>query len=156
MPNQSVVVIGGGVVGLATAFHLRHRGAEVTVLEADHVGAGASWGNAGWLVPVLSAPLPGPGMIRAAVRSLLDADGAFYLAPSQVLRLAPWLARFARASSRRRYLEGLRATARLAERAVDAAWTGALARQLGTPIPLQACTNGNRARNPSHGRACGP
>ncbi len=120
MSSQHVVVVGGGVVGLATAFHLRRRGAEVTVLEADHVGAGASWGNAGWLVPVLSAPLPGPGMIRAAVRSLLDADGAFYLAPSQVLRLAPWLARFARASSRRRYLEGLRATARLAERAVDA------------------------------------
>ncbi len=119
MASRAIIVIGGGVVGLTTAFHLRRRGAEVVVLERDHVGAGASWGNAGWLVPSLSAPLPGPGMLRLAIRSLLDADGAFYLAPGQVLRLAPWLLRFARNSTRRRYDAGLRATAQLAVRTME-------------------------------------
>ena len=39
------------MVGLATAWFLQEAGVQVTVYERDHIGAGASWGNAGWLTP---------------------------------------------------------------------------------------------------------
>ncbi|MBP8535929.1 FAD-dependent oxidoreductase, partial [Streptomyces sp. MK37H] len=57
-PPRSAVVIGAGMVGLATAWSLRNHGVEVTVVERRHPAAGASWGNAGWLSPALTLPLP--------------------------------------------------------------------------------------------------
>jgi glycine oxidase len=47
-----VVVVGGGVIGLACAWRLAQRGAEVTVLEKSLPGAGASQVAAGMLAPV--------------------------------------------------------------------------------------------------------
>jgi D-amino-acid dehydrogenase len=114
-----VAVVGGGVIGLATAYHLRRRGADVVVLEANGVGAGASWGNAGWLVPSLSAPLAAPGMLRDAFASLTDRNGAFRIAPAEIPRLLPWLLRFAINCTSSRYDAGLRATARFAESVMD-------------------------------------
>lgn len=114
-----ITVVGGGVVGLATAYHLRRRGAEVVVLEAATVGAGASWGNAGWLVPSMSAPLAAPGMVREALASLTDRNGAFRVGPAQLPRLAPWLLRFAGQCTTSRYDAGLAATARFAASAMD-------------------------------------
>ena len=55
-----VIVVGGGAVGLCVAEALAARGAEVTVLERDRCGAGASAGNAGWITPSLVDPCPGP------------------------------------------------------------------------------------------------
>src|SRR5207248_266007 len=117
--GQPVVVVGGGVVGLCTAYYLRRSGADVVVVEGRRVGSGASAGNAGWIVPSMSAPLPGPGMLRAALSSWRDPDGAFYIAPRQVPGLLPWLARFQRKCNPRDQLTGLRAIAGLASSAME-------------------------------------
>ena len=61
---RRVAVVGGGMVGLATAWFLQESGAQVTVYERDRVAAGASWGNAGWLTPTLAGPLPEPAVLR--------------------------------------------------------------------------------------------
>src|SRR5690242_6247144 len=47
-----VVVVGGGVIGLACAWHLARRGAEVAVLERGEPGGGATRVAAGMLAPV--------------------------------------------------------------------------------------------------------
>jgi glycine oxidase len=47
-----VVVVGGGVIGLACAWRLAQRGAEVVVLERGEPGAGATRVAAGMLAPV--------------------------------------------------------------------------------------------------------
>jgi D-amino-acid dehydrogenase len=57
---QRIAVIGAGMVGLATAWFLQEHGVEVSVLERTGVAAGASWGNAGWLTPGITTPLPEP------------------------------------------------------------------------------------------------
>jgi D-amino-acid dehydrogenase len=59
---MKVAVVGGGVICLACAWYLQEGGAEVVVLERDGAGMAASRGNAGWITPGLSNPLPAPGV----------------------------------------------------------------------------------------------
>jgi D-amino-acid dehydrogenase len=66
-----VVVIGGGAIGLCCAYSLHRDGASVTVVERGRCGDGATRGNTGWLCPVLSAPLPAPGVMRTALEGML-------------------------------------------------------------------------------------
>ena len=65
-----VAVVGGGVIGLATAHALRRRGADVDVVERDRCGAAASLGNAGWVTPGLSAPIPAPLVVLEVLLDL--------------------------------------------------------------------------------------
>jgi D-amino-acid dehydrogenase len=95
-PPERVAVIGAGVAGLSTAWFLQERGAGVTVYDRGEVGAGSSRGNAGWIVPGLVEPLPGPAAARSAIGALLRASGAvrITLGPHRT----PW--RFLTASAR--------------------------------------------------------
>jgi D-amino-acid dehydrogenase len=107
-------VIGGGVIGLCTAHYLRRAGHDVVVLERATVGAGSSSGNAGWIVPSLSAPVPGPGQLGFALRSLINPDSPLYVRAASVPGMLGWLLGFARRCNRRDNLAGLHATAALA------------------------------------------
>ncbi|MDV6320713.1 FAD-dependent oxidoreductase, partial [Chromohalobacter sp. HP20-39] len=51
--STDVLVIGGGYTGLSTALHLAERGTQVTVLEANDPGWGASGRNGGQVNPTL-------------------------------------------------------------------------------------------------------
>ncbi len=118
--GRKIVIVGGGVIGLCTAYFVRGTtDLDVTVVERAEVGAGASWGNAGWLVPSMSAPLPASGVLGTAIRSLADANGALRLDPSAVPGMLPWLWRFLRASTPGRHEAGLHATAALAAHTMD-------------------------------------
>jgi D-amino-acid dehydrogenase len=113
-----VVVVGGGVIGLSCAYHLRRQGAEVTVLEGERVGAGASWGNAGWIIPVHSAPLPGPDVRREPFRWRPIPGAPLRIQTSR--KSLSWALRFARASSDARWQAGLAALARFNAGAMEA------------------------------------
>ena len=104
-----VAVVGGGVIGLACAWYLRRSGAEVVVLERDRCGEATSRGNAGWITPGLSNPIPAPGVTGQALRWMGKADSPFLLRPRLDPAFAGWLWRFWRSSSRRAYLRGMRA-----------------------------------------------
>lgn len=77
-----VVVIGGGAIGLMTAYQLAADGAEVTLVDARRTGLGAAEVNAGWVCPAESAPVPGPGMIATSLRWMLRRDSPLYIRPS--------------------------------------------------------------------------
>lgn len=115
-----VCVIGGGAVGLCAAEALANRGCEVVVLERDRCGAGASAGNAGWITPSLAAPVPGPGVIAASLRWLIDPSGPLWIRPSLSPALLEWIARFMLSCRRGAYAHGLAALQRAAARAVPA------------------------------------
>lgn len=111
--SVDVAVIGGGVVGVASAAFLAERGARVVLLERGEICSGASYGNAGWISPSHGTPLPSPGVVRQALRWLLDADSPFYVKPRFDLELALWLLEFLRASSAARARSTLRANREL-------------------------------------------
>jgi D-amino-acid dehydrogenase len=93
-----VVVVGGGVAGLFTAYYLRRLDVEVTVLDATGIGSrdASSWGNGGWITPAQAGPLPEPGLTAYGLRAFVDPDSALYFKPSYLPRLVPWLLRFRR------------------------------------------------------------
>lgn len=111
-----VVVVGAGVIGLCAARELRKRGWDVTVVDAGKAGAGASYGNAGWVVPALSDPLPGPGLVGTTLRWMLKPNSPVYIRPRLDPALARWLFAFWRTCTERAFMAGLEATAILAER----------------------------------------
>ncbi|MCA1307296.1 FAD-binding oxidoreductase [Microbacterium esteraromaticum] len=73
------IVVGAGMVGLATAWHLQERGVEVTVIDRVGVAAGSSWGNAGWLTPGKTIPLADTGLWTYGPKALLDPDAALHV-----------------------------------------------------------------------------
>lgn len=106
------IIVGGGVIGLLTAYELHRRGTEVTVLDRGDFGMAASSGNAGWVTPSLAGPVPAPGLVLTSLKWMLDRNSPLYIKPSAVPRLAPWLFQFWRHCNERDYQAGLHATAR--------------------------------------------
>jgi D-amino-acid dehydrogenase len=108
-----VVVVGGGVVGLCTAYYLAEAGLPVEVVERRGLGSGASRGNAGWICLSHSTPVPAPGVVRYALRSLGRPDSPLYLRPLPDPAFVRWLWRFWRSSTPAAFRRGYTAIAEL-------------------------------------------
>lgn len=108
-----VVVVGGGVVGLCTAYYLAAAGLPVEVVERRGLGSGASRGNAGWVCLSHSTPVPAPGVVRYALRSLGQPDSPLYLRPLPDPAFVRWLWRFWRSSTPAAFRRGYAAIAEL-------------------------------------------
>ncbi len=89
------IVIGAGMVGLATAWHLQEHGVEVIVVDRTGVAAGSSWGNAGWLTPGKAIPLADPSLWTYGPKALLDPDAALHVPFRVDPALWSFLTRFA-------------------------------------------------------------
>ncbi|QUH02430.1 FAD-dependent oxidoreductase [Saccharopolyspora erythraea] len=114
--REHVLVVGAGIAGLCVAHQLNRRGVRVTVCESVHAGAGASHGNAGWVNPAQTGPLPEAGLALDGLRKLRNADSALHVSPRAVPALGPWLLKFARHCTPRRYAAGARALGELGRR----------------------------------------
>jgi len=92
--KADVLVLGGGVIGLACALELVKAGRAVTVLEKGEIGRGASHGNCGTITPSHATPLAMPGMVLKALGYMMKPDAPLYLKPRVDLALFAWLMRF--------------------------------------------------------------
>lgn len=116
--TADAIVVGGGVIGAFCALDLARTGARVTVLErSGDWGSGCSWGNAGLIAPSHARPIAAPEALRAGLLWMLRRDSPFglRLRPS----LAPWLARYVRASTARRAAAGEALQRELASTSLD-------------------------------------
>jgi D-amino-acid dehydrogenase len=111
--GDDILVAGGGAVGLACALALLEAGRGVRVIEATHVGAGASHGNCGTITPSHAPPLAAPGMVQTALRWMLQPDAPLYIRPRVDPRLWQWLLRFAGRCNARDWEASARAKSRL-------------------------------------------
>ncbi len=93
--REDVVIVGAGVIGLASALALLDAGRGVRVLEAGRIGSGSSHGNCGTLTPSHAPPLAAPGMVATALRMMLTPDAPLYVRPRFDPALWGWLWRFA-------------------------------------------------------------
>ena len=94
MYDTEVLIIGAGAVGVCCAHYLREAGKEVMLIDKGDVCSGASYGNAGLIVPSYSMPLPAPGVIAQSLKWLLDRESPFYIKPSLRPSLLRWMWKF--------------------------------------------------------------
>jgi len=106
--DADVLVIGGGVIGVCSAYYLAERGFSVSILEQGEIASGCSGANAGLIVPSFSIPLASPGTLRLWLRGMLKPRSPF----SVRLRIDPpffhWLRQFQKACRSKPMLQGLR------------------------------------------------
>ena len=107
------VVIGAGAIGLATAYELAKRGRTVVVIDQGQPGEACTKGNAGWVTPSISAPIPAPGLAWTSLKWMLRSDSPLYIAPGAVPSMTRWLWRFWRYCNARDFERGLHAVAEL-------------------------------------------
>ncbi len=105
--QQDVVIIGGGVIGVCSAYFLAQKGIQVTLIEKGEIASGCSYGNGGLVVPSHCVPLASPGALGNGLRWLFDTDSPFYIKPRFDMKLIYWLIRFALASWHQQMLRAI-------------------------------------------------
>lgn len=99
MDKTDVLVVGGGAVGVCTAYYLREAGYGVMLVDRGEIGSGASHGNMGLVVPSHSVPLAAPGVVLQGLKWMFRPDSPFYIKPRPDPSLIRWLWAFWKASS---------------------------------------------------------
>lgn len=133
------------MVGLATAWHLRRAGLEVRVLETDRVAAGSSWGNAGWLTPPITTPLPEPAILRTGLRAMFSVTSPLYVPVRPDLQLIRFMLGFLRhstASAWHRAMQAYIPLNQMALEAFDELADGGVAEPTHAAEPFLACFAG--------------
>jgi D-amino-acid dehydrogenase len=117
--RADVIVVGGGVIGLACANALLDAGRSVRIVEQETVGSGASHGNCGLITPSHALPLNRPGMVRKALRWMWRADSPILVRPRLDFEFLAWGLRFARNCRVDRMRATMRGRAQLLETSRD-------------------------------------
>ncbi len=91
----SIVVVGGGVIGLNCAWYLHRDGWNVTVIDRSSIGGACSYGNCGLVCPSHVLPLTEPGAFQEALRSIFKPNSPFRVKPQLNPRLWLWMLKFA-------------------------------------------------------------
>jgi D-amino-acid dehydrogenase len=110
-----IIVIGGGVVGVASAYWLRLAGHEVALVEQDsEAGRGISAGNGGQLSYAYVEPLAGPDLWTKFPSILLGLDSAVRMRPDLSMESIRWGLAFLRQCVGKRQADALKALLLLA------------------------------------------
>lgn len=123
----------------------------VTVFDETGPGAGASWGNAGWITPTLSTPLPEPSMLAHGLRAMMSSTSPLYVPLTVDPGLWRFLLRLARncAAARWRRQDGRDQPTGVGRFRCDGGWRGRWPHQRGRPVYLRLHRS---ARCAEHGR----
>lgn len=89
--SKHVVIVGGGVIGLCSAFFLHEAGCQVTVIDKTDMKSGTSNINAGYICPSHFTPLASPGIIQQGLKWMLNSSSPFYIKPRPDASLLKWL-----------------------------------------------------------------
>lgn len=92
--SSHTVVVGAGIVGVATALWLVRAGYRVTLIDRSAPGEGTSHGNAGVLAACAMVPVTTPGLLLKAPKMLFSSEFPLFMRWSYLPKLAPWLYRY--------------------------------------------------------------
>ena len=87
---MKVTVIGGGLIGLCSAYYLNKAGFQVIVIDKGNFNQGASYVNAGYISPSHFVPLATPGIVAKGMRWMLSSTSPFYIKPRFDMDLVKW------------------------------------------------------------------
>jgi D-amino-acid dehydrogenase len=99
--NNKVVIVGGGIIGLSSAYYLLREGWDITILDKGTLDDNCSFGNAGMIVPSHFVPLAAPGMVQQGIRWMFDSKSPFYVRPSLNMDLISWGLKFLKSANKK-------------------------------------------------------
>jgi D-amino-acid dehydrogenase len=98
---SKAVIIGGGVIGLFSAYYLNKSGWDVEVVDQGDLSDNCSYGNAGMITPSHFVPLAAPGMVEQGIRWMFNSKSPFYVKPSLNPELIGWGLKFLKSATRK-------------------------------------------------------
>ncbi len=87
---MEVVIIGGGINGLSSAYYLQEAGHQVTIIDQTDITNNCSYGNAGYICPSHFVPLATPGIVQQGLKWMLNSKSPFYIQPRLSKSLIQW------------------------------------------------------------------
>jgi len=91
---KKTIILGGGISGLCSAYYLVKEGYNVTVIDRNDITTGASFINAGYIIPSHFISLAAPGMISKGIRWMFDNSSPFYVKPRLDFDFFKWVLKF--------------------------------------------------------------
>lgn len=79
--SKKVIIIGGGIIGLCSAYYLQKEGHQVTIVDQSNLDSGASYVNAGYLSPSHIIPLSAPGVMKKGLKWMFNKSSPLYIKP---------------------------------------------------------------------------
>ncbi|MDG5490319.1 FAD-binding oxidoreductase [Psychroserpens sp. SPM9] len=92
--SKKIIVIGGGIIGLCSAYYLQKEGHQVTIVDQSNLDAGASYVNAGYLSPSHIIPLSAPGVMKKGLKWMFNASSPLYIKPRLESDFLRWVLAF--------------------------------------------------------------
>ena len=89
--TKRIAIVGGGIIGLCSAYYLQKSGHEVHVYDSHDFDDSCSHGNAGMIVPSHVIPLASPGVISKGLKWMFQSSSPFYIHPQLNSSFAKWL-----------------------------------------------------------------
>ena len=99
---KNVLVIGGGIIGLSSAYYLQQAGHKVTVLDKGDFSDNCSYGNAGYVCPSHFIPLATPGIVWQGLKWMFNSRSPFYVRPSLDRSLIDWGFKFIKSANQKK------------------------------------------------------
>jgi D-amino-acid dehydrogenase len=121
-PRTDVAVVGGGIVGLATALACLARGMTVTLVDPGGIRNATSYGNAGVISRGSLFPVAAPGLLKKLPRYALNRENAIRVDYGSLLSVAPWLLAFIRRCNEASWREAAAALDPLCAASYDEHW----------------------------------
>lgn len=100
--KKEVVVIGGGIIGVCSAYYLLKEGHRVTLIDKSSMDSGASYVNAGYITPSHIIPLAAPGMINKGIKWMFNPSSPFYVKPRLDYDFLKWAYYFKKSATPRK------------------------------------------------------
>lgn len=99
--SKEIVIIGGGIIGLCSAYYLQKEGYQVRIIDRSNMDGGASYVNAGFLAPSHIIPLSAPGVMKKGLKWMFNPASPLYIKPRLDLDFLKWAWAFNKACNPR-------------------------------------------------------
>lgn len=96
---KNCIIIGGGIIGLCSAYYLQKEGHQVTVIDQSDFSSGASYVNAGYISPSHIVSLAAPGMISKGIKWMFNPSSPFYVKPRLESDFLKWALAFKKSAT---------------------------------------------------------
>ncbi len=101
------IIVGGGIIGLCSAYYLQKEGHQVTVLDQSDFSNGASYVNAGIITPSHIIPLAAPGIITKGIKWMFNPASPFHIKPRLNYDFLYWSWLFKKASTKQKVAQAI-------------------------------------------------